>query len=295
MHNKGILRAGKERNDEFYTQYSDIASELSHYADQLANKTIYCPCDSLGKSNFIQYFLDNFQNLALAKLIATSYNPKGPGELLVKDSQNLIRTRLLWDGDFRSVEVADLLKESDVIITNPPFSLFREFLDLLVTKKKRFLIVGNINALGYKELFPLFSTNKIHLGYNAGRRFFEVPFDSDFPDAITRIEGNKKLVIVQGIRWFTNLDVSKERKPIPLTKHYDPELYPRYDNYDGIDVSRVKKIPKDYSGAMGVPITFLDKYCPEQFKIVGFRLGNDGKDLSVSGKTPYLRILIKRK
>lgn len=294
MRDNHHLRRGKrEKNDEFYTLYKDIESELSHYSDQLSNKIIYCNSDLPGKSNFIKYFQDNFQNLNLKKLIATGYNPDGPGSLYIKDKDIDFTGRLLWDGDFRSVECVDLMKESDVVVTNPPFSLFRDFLNMMMEKKKKFLIIGNINAMTYKEVFPLFRANKIHFGHYAGNGVFEVPIDYPLHEAIAKYEDGKKFIVVQGIRWYTNLDVSKEKKPIPLVKHYSPDLYPKYDNYDAIDVSRTRDIPCDYNGVMGVPITFLDKYNPKQFELVKFRKGDDEKDLRVGGKCPYFRVLIR--
>lgn len=295
MRDNHHLRRGKrEKNDEFYTLYKDVESEMVHYADQLKDKIIYCNSDLPDKSNFIKYFQDNFQTLGLKRLLATGYNPNGPGTFFLKDNDKEISTRLLWDGDFRSVECVDLLRECDIVITNPPFSLFREFLNLMMEEKKKFLIIGNINAMTYKEIFPLFRANKIHFGHGAGNRTFEVPLDYPLHEACVTYEDGKKFIVVQGIRWYTNLDVYKEKKPILLTKHYSPDIYPKYDNYDAIDVSKTRDIPCDYPGVMGVPITFLDKYNPEQFELVKFRKGDDDKDLCVRGKCPYFRVLIRR-
>lgn len=217
-------------------------------------------------------------------------------ELLLKNKSNVL-TSLKGDGDFRSEECVELLKQSDIVVTNPPFSLFREYVAQLIEYKKKFLIIGNINAITYKEIFPLFKENKIWLGQSihSGDREFRVPNYYSIRTKKYRIdEKGFRYIRVPGIRWFTNLDIIRRHNNLTLCKKYDPEKYPKYDNYDAIEVSKVSDIPYDYDGVMGVPITFIDKYNPEQFEIIKFRKGNDNKDLSINGKSPYSRILIKR-
>ena len=321
--NANLQRANKEKNDEFYTQLVDIERELSHYKNHFKGKTIFCNCDDPYESNFFRYFALNFNYLGLKKLICTcydnspiaytqlnmfgddkttpnpnrraykieinqviDYNNDGATDLadvehLLKNKQNAL-TLLQGNGDFRSDECVELLKQADIVVTNPPFSLFREYLAQLMEHKKKFLIIGNKIAITYKEVFPLLKDNKIWLGY-------EQP--SKFMDGKGIITGQ-----VQGLcRWFTNLDINKRHEAIVLFRPFYAPYYPHYDNYDAINVDKVTDIPCDYFGVMGVPITFLDKYNPEQFEIVKFRKGNDDKDLAVNGKCPYFRILIRRK
>ena len=287
-------RAKREKNDEFYTRYEDIEAEVMKYRKQFAGKVVYLPCDDPAekKSEFWSFFVNNFDAFGLKKLIATHYDENGQaykiwieddlsGDGYIDDSDAL-QEDLIGNGDFRSPECVEILKECDVVCTNPPFSLFREFIDLLITHKKEFLIIGNKNALTYKEIFPLIKDNKIWVGY-------EQPKDFRLEDGTT---SNK----VNGLcRWFTNMPTTKRNEEIILTKNYNEADYPKYDNYDAINVDKVVNIPKDYLGAMGVPITFLDKYNPNQFEIIKFRKGDDGKDLRYNGKEPYFRVLIKRK
>lgn len=198
-------------------------------------------------------------------------------------------------GDFRSQESIKLLQEADIVVTNPPFSLFREYIAQLMHYGKQFLIIGSQNAITYKEIFPLIKDNQMWLGtgFRAGNAFFEVP-EHYSSTQIFEISG-KRLAKFRNCNWFTNLDHAKRHEMVPLYKYYSPEEYPKYDNYDAIEVSKVAEIPKDYEGVMGVPITFLDKYNPEQFEIIKFRKGNDDQDLSVNGKCPYFRILIRKR
>ncbi len=199
------------------------------------------------------------------------------------------------DGDFRSPESIELLKQADIVVTNPPFSLFREYIAQLVEHNKRFLIIGNTNSITYKEIFKLIKDDKLRTGYtnfNVGM-FFEVP--DDWEKFHHKNENGKKIARVSTSCWFTNLDVEKHKQDIILYKKYDPSYYPKYDNYEGIEVSKVQEIPMDYKGAMGVPITFIDKYNPDQFEIIKFRKGDDEKDLCINGKCPFFRILIKNK
>lgn len=205
---------------------------------------------------------------------------------------------LLETGDFRSKECVDLLKEADIVVTNPPFSLFREYLMLLINYNKEFVIIGNVNAISYKEVFPLIKSEKVWLGpsITSGDRKFNVPDDYPLNAAGCGIDQDgKRFIKVKGVRWFTNLDHKKRHEKLDLVCKYSPEEYPHYDNYDAIEVSKTANIPCDYEGIMGVPITFLDKYNPEQFEIVRFRKGDDGRDLCVNGKCPYFRILIRNK
>ena len=216
---------------------------------------------------------------------------------LLRSNKNAL-TLLTGDGDFRSDECVEILKEADIVVTNPPFSLFREFVAQLVEHSKQFLIIGNVNAITYKEIFPLIKDNKLWMGYSihSGDREFRVPDDYPLTAAGSRIDDQgRKFIRVKGVRWYTNMDYVERHTDLDLWKTYSPEAYPRYDNYDAINVDVTTDIPEDYFGEIGVPITFLDKYNPEQFEIVRFRKGNDGKDLSVNGKCPYFRIIIKRR
>jgi hypothetical protein len=215
----------------------------------------------------------------------------------IKDVNELKIQELNGDGDFRSPECIELLKQADIIVTNPPFSLFREYVEQLIKYNKKFLIMGNINAITYKEIFKLIKENKIWLGYNIykGGIEFRVPKDYLLNVANCRVDENGNKFIKVIVRWFTNLHYEKKYKELILRKTYNPKEFQTYDNYDAIEVSKISNIPKDYEGAMGVPITFLDKYNPEQFEIIRFRKGYDGKDLSINGKYPYFRIIIKKK
>ncbi len=307
--NKNLHKAKSAKNDEFYTQLTDIEKELWYYKDQFKDKIVFCNCDDPYDSNFFKYFALNFNFLGLRKLITTHYtgggmltykleitdvpDTNGDGAIDLSDIEHLLKhggilTLLDGDGDFRSPECVELLKEADIVVTNPPFSLFREYVDQLIRYKKQFLIIGNANAITYKEIFGLIKENKIWLGVNTGGTMeFVTPHRYSSPQSGYR-------VVKIFARWFTNLDVSYRHRPLTLYAHYLPEEYPHYDNYDAINVNRVADIPKDWDGVMGVPISFLDKHNPEQFKIVRFRKGDDEKDLVIKGKSPYFRILIKR-
>lgn len=337
MANKNLNSARKAKKDEFYTQISDIEKELLHYWAHFRGKTVLCNCDDPYESNFFKYFALNFNQLGLKKLICTCYNgspvqgtelitffkefdeePKkvaykveitevkdmnGDGAVDLSDVKILLQNdknvmSLLETGDFRSKECVDLLKEADIVVTNPPFSLFREYLMLLINYNKEFVIIGNVNAISYKEVFPLIKSEKVWLGpsITSGDRKFNVPDDYPLNAAGCGIDQDgKRFIKVKGVRWFTNLDHKKRHEKLDLVCKYSPEEYPHYDNYDAIEVSKTANIPCDYEGIMGVPITFLDKYNPEQFEIVRFRKGDDGRDLCVNGKCPYFRILIRNK
>ena len=300
MGNKNLRKAKKEKNDEFYTQITDIEKELKYYKEQFKDKTVFCNCDDPEYSNFWKYFYLNFEHLGLKKLIATHYEKEKPSYKLEYDGKKTIKTILNQNGDFRSPEAVEILKNADIVVTNPPFSLFREYMAQLIEYEKKFLIIGNMNAVTYKEIFPLLMDNHVWLGYHSGTFKFEVP---DFYDKknIKIGENGKKYAEVGIITWFTNLDVKKRHKKLILYKEYTPEEYPKYDNYDAIEVSRVANIPCNYDGVMGVPITFMNKYNPEQFEIIG-NLGSyapDGYSLAsaiyINGRKVFKRIAIKRK
>ncbi len=312
--NRNLHKAKSNKRDEFYTQLSDIENELRHYRDHFQGKVVYCNCDDPYVSNFFTYFSRNFDLLGLKRLVTTCYKNQQMDMFSRHDSERAIYleydgTRnatgvpsvdeigvhpLSGDGDFRSAECIELLKQADIVVTNPPFSLFREYVAQLVEHDKQFLIIGHQNAITYKEIFPLIKDRRIWLGYGfkGGAAHLIAPSYEDYAVATDRVEG---MIRVSGVHWFTNLDHKKRHEELILYKRYSPEEYPHYDNYDAIEVSKTKEIPYDWSGAMGVPITFLDKYNPEQFEIIRFRKGDDGRDLRVNGKEPYFRIVIRNK
>ena len=252
MRNKNLRKAKKEKNDEFYTQLTDIKKELSNYKEQFKDKVVFCNCDNPEYSNFWKYFKLNFKHLGLKKLISTHYEEEKPSYKLEYDGKNIVKTPLSQNGDFRSPEAIEILKKADIVVTNPPFSLFREYMAQLIEYEKKFLIIGNKNAVTYKEVFPLLKDNRIWFGYSSRNMKFLTP--------------ENKLKAINA-RWFTNLDVKKRHEKIILYKEYNSDKYPKYDNYNAINVNKVADIPKDYDGVMGVPITFMDKYNPEQFEI----------------------------
>ena len=334
--NSNLHKASKAKKDEFYTQLVDIEKELKHYKEQFRGKIVYCNCDDPFESNFFKYFASNFNALGLKRLIATSYKPSpiantqlglfgedtilsepkgrpkitankfiinethdmnGDGAFDIRDIAEQLKANknnewspLLGDGDFRSLESVELLKQADIVVTNPPFSLFREYVAQLVEHDKKFLIIGNINSLTYKEVFFLVKQNKVWLGYNCARWFL-------IPDG-TLFEAARSY-------WYTNLDTTKRHEKLILYKKYSPNIYAKYDNYDAIEISKAVDIPVDYTGTMGVPITFLDKYNPEQFEIIDinphfFTIVEQGlpkpSQLKIIGKKdPYARILIRNK
>lgn len=338
MANQNLTAAKKAKKDEFYTQLADIENELRHYRDHFRGKTIFCNCDDPYESNFFKYFAMNFNAFGLKKLIATCYDgspvqgtelplnfdgevsdqPKksaykveitevrdvnGDGRTDLADVQYLLQndrnvlSLLKGNGDFRSAECVELLKEADVVVTNPPFSLFREYVAQLMKYGKKFVIVGNQNAIKYKEVFPFFIENRMWLGY--GFKGGAAHFVSPYEDKATASDHKEGMIRVSGVNWFTNLDIKKRHEELVLYKCYTPEEYPTYDNYEAINVDKTADIPCDYEGVMGVPITFLDKYCPQQFDIVGvLNHGCDSiYDLAkpiINGKEIYTRILIRR-
>ena len=284
MGNTNLQQARKNKKDEFYTQLCDIENELKHYKEHFKDKTILCNCDDPRVSNFFHYFSYNFEFLGLKKLITTCYKSQEVDLFSQSNSERAIYLEytgnktggrvpvaeeigikhLKGNGDFRSPECIELLKQADIVVTNPPFSLFREYIALLMSYQKKFVIIGNQNAITYKEVFPLLKTNKVWPGYNHVKEFLQA-------DGSVKKFGN--------IQWFTNLDISKRHEELILYKNYTPAEYPKYDNYDAINVDKVADIPCDYDGVMGVPITFLDKYNPIQFEIIG-ATESEGKGFS---------------
>lgn len=315
--NKLLHNAKSAKSDEFYTLYEDIVSELRHYSDQFLGKVVYCNCDDARSSNFYKYFYDNFHSLHLRKLIASCYRQQDhtlfsqrpeqggfyveyDGSAAAGGSKVLDLKPFRGDGDFRGQECLTLLQQADIIVTNPPFSLFREYVAQLVRYDKKFLIIGNINAITYKDIFRLIQQNKVWLGVNLGRGIsgFTVPDHYGLYGTEARIDAHGRRVISpNNCLWLTNLPTPNRLQFIELTKSYrgNEASYPHYDNFDGINVNRTQDIPNDFAGAIGVPITFLHKYNPLQFEIIRFRKGLDDKDLSINGKCPYFRILIRNK
>ena len=293
--NYNLNKAHKAKNDEFYTKLTDIDNELQHYKDIFAGKIIYCNCDNPTKSNFVKWFYRRFNMLHLKRLIVTAYNKDGFGLYWDTDFSKVDANTIYineWiendvrylsgNGDFRSDECIELLKQADIVITNPPFSLFREYVKVLMDNNKDFVIVGNINAITYKEFFPYIKDNRIGLGFTNGAKSFIRP------------NGEEKDVL---ICWYTTLPISKHNEELVLFRKYNPEEYPKYDNYDAINVDKTCDIPADYDGVMGVPISFLNKYNPNQFQIIGneYSLNIDRGRGYVAGKRMYSRIFIKRK
>jgi len=314
--NKNFHKASQAKKDEFYTQLADIESELKHYKDQFRGKIVFCNCDDPKESNFVKYFSMNFEHLKLKKLIATHYKEANlftqelPYKLEYTGDKNGNRapdpsefmTEMIGSGDFRSEESIKLLKGADIVVTNPPFSLFREYVLQLIKYNKKFLILGDQNAITYKEIFKLIKENKVWFGYdNGGTKWFQVPMEYNIPtESRIKIEKGIKYFSMGRIMWFTNLGTTKRHEELTLYKKYTPKEYPEYDEYDAIEVSRVYEIPMDYNGAMGVPITFVDKYNPGQFKIIGIDRyvednPNYGRRFTINGKEIYARIIIKNK
>lgn len=353
MANKNLNAAKTAKKDEFYTQMTDIERELKHYTSHFKDKVVLCNCDDPYESNFFKYFALSFNQLGLKKLICTCYNgspvqgnelmidwgdftdePKkiaykveisevrdlnGDGAVDLSDVRYLLLNdknalSTLKTGDFRDPECIELLKQADVVVTNPPFSLFREYIGQLMEYKKKFLIIGHQNAITYKEVFPLLQSNQVWLGY--GFKGAAAHFTSPYDDIATAGDHRENMIRVSGVNWFTNLEIPKRNEELDLVCRYSPENYPNYDNYNAINVGRTQDIPCDYPGIMGVPITFLDKYNPNQFEIVWQASGNTRasapsailKEVGykthpedrggcgvVYGKRQYSRILIRNK
>lgn len=353
MANKNLNAAKTAKKDEFYTQLSDIERELQHYWNHFCGKTVLCNCDDPYESNFFKYFALRFNQLGLKKLICTCYNGSpmqgnelvflfddadsepqkvaykmevtevkdmnGDGAVDLSDVRNLLMNdknvmSILQTGDFRSPECVALLKEADIVVSNPPFSLFREYIGQLMAYDKKFIIVGHQNAITYKEVFPLIKENKLWLGY--GFKGGATHFYSPYEDTATAGNHKEDQIRVSGVNWFTNLEIPKRNEELDLVCRYSPEEYPKYDNYDAINVGRTQDIPMDYKGLMGVPITFLDKYNPNQFEIIWQASGNTRASAPkevleimgytnhkedrggcgvVNGKRQYSRIIIRNK
>ena len=313
--NKNLNEARKNKNDEFYTQLSDIENELKHYIKYFRGKVVYCNCDDPVQSNFWRYFHLNFTYFGLKKLIATHYRVEGGAYTMEYTGENDLNIyegkvkNLKGTGDFRDEECIEILMQADIVCTNPPFSLFREYLKQLIEYDKKFVIIGPTNALTYKEVFPLLRDNKVWLGngFLAGNAYFSIPIDcvNNYNDKV--YNSKTGFVKFRNCKWYTNLDIVKRHEPLELLEHYTPEKYPKYDNYNAINVDRVHDIPCDYDGVMGVPITFMDKYCPEQFELMNCNdcRVNDSVPIrenivikdkygSINGKCPYQRILIRK-
>ena len=290
--NSGLRGAQKAKKDEFYTRLEDIEKELRHYRDHFKGKVVLCNCDDPRVSNFFHYFSYGFEHLGLSKLITTCYKSRARDLFSENEDERAISlvyegdkngnrvpdieeigvTQLKGDGDFRSDECVALLNQADIVVTNPPFSLFREYIAQLVEHGKKFLIIGNMNAVTYKELFPLIQANKVWLGpsIRSGDRVFGVPDDYPLEAAGCGIDENgKKFIKVKSVRWFTNMDFAERHEDLVLHRKYTPDDYPHYHNFDAINVDVTNDIPADYDGPMGVPITFLDKHNPDQFEILG--------------------------
>ena len=318
---KSFRDAKKAKQDEFYTQLVDIENELKHYREHFRGKTVLCNCDDPRVSNFFHYFSYNFEQLGLKKLITTCYKNQERDLFSQHDSERAIWLEytgdrngnrvpdpaeiginyLQGDGDFRSQECIELLKQADIVVTNPPFSLFREYVAQLIEYNKKFVIVGSQNAIKYKEIFPLIQQDKMWLGSSLSFAKFKVP--DYYEERSSRFwvdDKGQKWRSFGNICWFTNLDIAKRHEELILFKTYNPEEYPLYDSYNAINVDKTSDIPMDYYGIMGVPITFLDKYNPEQFEIVGeFNNGSDSElDLAkpiINGVQKYSRIAIRRR
>lgn len=313
--NKSLHRAHKNKNDEFYTQINDIKKELKYYKNLFRGKVVYCNCNDGLESNFLKYFVSNFNFLGIKKLITRSFTRRPVLSLHIRIEINKVNYRTSLSsikensiklvegaGDFRSeASIADL-KKADIVVTNPPFSLFREYMDQLIEYNKKFLVIGNINAITYVNIFPLIKENKIRLGANNNSTWFRIPDDSNLRNRASVKIKNNDAHLSSNIGWFTNLNCTKNYRDLILHKKYNPKDYPKYDNYDAINVSKVSDIPMDYGGVMGVPITFLDKYNPDQFEIVGANRGRYQESESGYGQKSYLngaetfkRLFIKNK
>jgi len=320
--NKNLNAAKASKKDEFYTQLTDIEKEVNHYKPHFKGKTVLCNCDDPRESNFFHYFSYNFEQLGLKKLIATCYKNQNADLFTenksetavyleyygdkdgnrVPDPEEIGINPLKGDGDFRSKECIKLLQQADIVVTNPPFSLFREYVAQLIEYEKQFLIIGHQNAIIYKEVFKFIKDNKLWLGVdNYGTKWFGVKDHYDITtESRKKIENGKKYFSMGSIVWFTNIDNAKRHEDLILFKKYNEQEYPKYDNYDAIEVTKVAEIPKDFKGVMGVPITFLDKYNPEQFDIVGSNRGIDqdpdgvyGRGSFINGKETFKRLFIR--
>ena len=313
--NRNLQKAKSDKKDEFYTQLADIENELKHYRDHFRGKVVYCNCDDPTVSNFTRYFTLNFDFFRLKRLITTCYKNRQMDLFSQHDKETAIGLEyngedapdvfhLKGNGDFRSAECIDLLKQADIVVTNPPFSLFRVYVAQLMEYEKKFLIIGNMNASTYKEIFSLIKDQKVWYGASikSGDREFGVPENYPLTAATSRVdEKGNKFVRVKGVRWYTNLDYAQRHEDLILHKPYSPDEYPTYDNYDAVNVNKTAEIPCDYDGEMGVPISFLDKHNPEQFDIIGMdrplitQLTGKQSRFRINGKEIYARIVIRHK
>ena len=326
--NRSLHAASRAKKDEFYTQLYDIENELRHYRAHFRDKVVYCNCDDPRVSNFFHYFAYNFRLLRLKKLITTCYKNQQmdmfsrndaeraiwleytgtENETAIPSLEDIATHYLQGDGDFRSAECVELLKQADIVVTNPPFSLFREYVAQLIEYDKKFLILGNKNAITYKEIFPLIKENKLWIGNTPMGRdlLFDVPADYAEYLVENKKEGSSYKIIDGVVKgrsqsaWFTNLDYRKRHKDLRLYKHYSPEDYSHYDNYDAINVDKTAEIPMDWDGAMGVPISFLDKHNPDQFEILARMTTTKIDEFNfgypyINGKKIYARIIIRNK
>ena len=316
--NANLHKAKDAKNDEFYTQLTDVSKEMMYYKEHFKDKIVFCNCDDPTWSAFWRYFHLNFAELGLKKLISTHYVKKEATykmEYTGGDDNDIeigVKTPLEGNGDFRNRECLDLLDECDIVVTNPPFSLFREYVAVLMEHKKKFIILGNMNALTYKEIFPLIRDNQLWYGasIHSGDRKFYVPDNYPLEAAGCGVdEDGKRYIRVKGVRWYTNMDYSARHEELKLWKTYNESDFPKYENYDAINVNKYSEIPVDYNGVMGVPITILDFYCPEQFDILGISASWDETDIMkclklsethrhapiMNGKEVYRRIFIRKK
>ena len=325
--NKNLHSAKTNKKDEFYTQLSDIEKELKHYKNHFKDKVVLCNCDDPRVSNFFHFFSFNFEKFGLKKLITTCYKSQDMELFSQNNSEKAIYLEytgdkngnnvpeveeigikhLQGDGDFRSQECIELLKQADIVVTNPPFSLFREYVAQLIEYDKKFVIIGHQNAITYKEIFPLIKENKLWLGYGFNRNMAHF-VNRHYVDYASDLDHKEGMIRVSGVAWFTNLDTKKRHEDLILHKKYTPEEYLTYNNYDAINVDKTKDIPMDYKGVMGVPITFMDKYNPDQFEIIG-ATESEGKGFSnglwdktsrvsqplINQQRVYKRIFIKHK
>ena len=315
MSNTNLHKAKREKNDEFYTQLKDIECEMQAYLeydpDVFRGKTVLLPCDDPTWSNFTKYFAERFETLGLKKLISTSYSADGGhGKVFVLDGENKLQWEYLTgDGDFRSAEVTALRDEADMVITNPPYSLFREFMAWLVEGDVLFSVIGNMNAVTYKEIFPLIKDNELWIGATGMRSItYEVPVEGDVGPSQFE-ENGKRYQKMGNTCWFTNIQHGRRNEPLQLMTQAEnekynkriinnPNSYKKYDNYDAIEAPTTSGIPSNHSGVMGVPISFLDKYCPGQFEIVGYMASTQITEYNfgypyVDGQKKYARILIR--
>jgi hypothetical protein len=303
--NTNLHKAKNNKKDEFYTQLSDIENEMRHYKDHFKNKVVYCNCDDPRVSNFFHYFSYNFEHLGLKKLIATCFKNQDADLFSTNESEQAVYLEytgdkngnrvpdaeeigvkpLKGDGDFRSAESIELLKQADIVVTNPPFSLFREYVAQLIAYKKKFVIVGHQNAIGYRDIFKLIKDNKLWLGYGfkGGAGHF---INTQYEDYASAGDHKSGMIRVSGVHWFTNLDIDKRHEDLILHKKYTPEEYPKYENFDAINVNKTKEIPCDYKGFIGVPLTFMDKYNPDQFEVIGLGIANLGLEIGVEKYKP---------